>query len=92
MSSGPWRYAAAIDKSGRIVSRRFYGIWSKPEIFDVTTLAALLNSPIVEAFTSLSLFIFLDNIYGKKYNFRNSGNILPTKHAKRNEWNLAILV
>ena len=66
MSSGPWRYAAAIDKSGRIVSRRFYGIWSKPEIFDVTTLAALLNSPIVEAFTSLSLFIFLDNIYGKK--------------------------
>lgn len=51
MSRCPWRYAAAIDKSGRIVSRRFYGIWPKSEIFDVTTLAALLNSPIVEAFT-----------------------------------------
>lgn len=50
MSRCPWRYAAAIDKSGRIVSRRFYGIWPKSEIFDVTTLAALLNSPIVEAF------------------------------------------
>ncbi len=51
MSRGSWRFAAAIDKKCRIVSRRFYSIWPKSEILSVETLAALLNSPIAEAFT-----------------------------------------
>lgn len=50
MSRGPWRYAAAIDKNGRIISRRFYIIWPKSKTFDVAMLAALLNSPIAEAY------------------------------------------
>ena len=50
MSRGPWRYAAAIDKSGRVINRRFYSIWPKSKTFDVAMLAALLNSPIAEAF------------------------------------------
>ncbi|ODS33162.1 MAG: N-6 DNA Methylase [Candidatus Scalindua rubra] len=51
MSRGLWRFAAAIDKEGRIVNRRFYSIWPKSKAFDVELLAALLNSPIAEAFT-----------------------------------------
>lgn len=51
MSRGPWRFAAAIDKEGRILSRRFYSIWPKSKAFSVGLLAAFLNSPIAEAFT-----------------------------------------
>lgn len=51
MSRGSWRFAAAIDKKGRIVSRRFYSIWPESETLSVEMLAALLNSPIAEAFT-----------------------------------------
>ncbi len=51
ISRGPWRYAAAIDKNGRIVSRRFYTIWPKSNTFEVEILTALLNSPIAEVFT-----------------------------------------
>jgi type I restriction-modification system DNA methylase subunit len=51
MSRGPWRFAAAIDKEGRIVNRRFYSIWPKTKAFEVEILAALLNSPIAEAYT-----------------------------------------
>lgn len=51
MSIGPWRFAAVIDKEGRIVNRRFYSIWPKYKTLSVEMLAALLNSPIAEAFT-----------------------------------------
>ncbi|MBI4685475.1 MAG: N-6 DNA methylase [Nitrospirae bacterium] len=51
MSRGPWRYAAAIDTEGRIVSRGFYAVWPKTETVNVEVLAALLNSPIAAAFT-----------------------------------------
>lgn len=50
MSRGPWRYAAAIDKKGRIVGRRFYSIWSKSSNLGVEVLAAFLNSPIAQAY------------------------------------------
>lgn len=49
-SSGPWRYAAAIDKTGRIISRRFYAIWSDSPMISTEFLAALLNSPIAQVF------------------------------------------
>jgi hypothetical protein len=49
-SRGPWRYAAAIDKTSRIVSRRFYAIWPNSSSISTECLAALLNSPLAQAF------------------------------------------
>jgi len=51
ISRGPWRYAAAIDNEGRIVSRGFYAVWPKTETLNVEILTALLNSPVAAAFT-----------------------------------------
>lgn len=51
MARGPWRFAAAIDTDGRVVSRSFYAIWPKmSSSVSVYTIAALLNSPIAQAF------------------------------------------
>jgi type I restriction-modification system DNA methylase subunit len=50
MSRGPWRYAAAIDMQGRLISRNFYAIWSKSKDINIETLAAILNSPVAQAF------------------------------------------
>ncbi len=50
-SRGPWRYVAAIDKNHRIVSRSFYVAWpDKNSGITVELLAALLNSPIAQAY------------------------------------------
>jgi hypothetical protein len=49
-SRGPWHYGAAIDKTGRLVSRRFYAVWSKNTSIGIEFLVALLNSPIAQAF------------------------------------------
>lgn len=49
-SRGPWRYAAAIDKNQRIVSRSFYAAWPQKEKISIELLAALLNSPVAQAF------------------------------------------
>jgi hypothetical protein len=51
MSRGPWRYAAAIDNEGRIVTRGFYAVWPKTDALNIDLLAALLNSPVAAAFT-----------------------------------------
>lgn len=51
MSRGPWRYAAAIDTKGRMVSRDFFAVWPKTKALSVEILAALLNSPVAVAFT-----------------------------------------
>lgn len=48
-SRGPWRFAAAIDTDKRILSRSFYGIWSKNNI-SLELICALLNSPISQAY------------------------------------------
>lgn len=50
-SRGPWHHIAAIDNDGRIISHRFFCIWTKDISLNVETLAALLNSPIGEAYT-----------------------------------------
>lgn len=44
-----WRFAGAIDTQKRVFSRRFYGAWPKSSI-SVYTLAAILNSPVAQAF------------------------------------------
>lgn len=49
MSRGRWRFAGAIDTQKRVFSRRFYGAWPKSSI-SVHTLAAILNSPVAQAF------------------------------------------
>ena len=50
MARGPWRFAAAIDTEGRVLGRSFYAVWPKADSLSVNTLAALLNSPIAQAF------------------------------------------
>lgn len=50
LSRGTWRYAAVIDKKGLIVRRRFFAVWPKVKGINVELLAALMNSPISQAF------------------------------------------
>ncbi len=50
MARGPWRFAAAIDIEGRVLGRSFYAVWPKINSLSVYTLAALLNSPVAQAF------------------------------------------
>ena len=51
MSRGPWRFAAAVDSKGLIARRRFFAVWPKPGTISVEFLAAILNSPLAQAFT-----------------------------------------
>ena len=50
MSRGPWRIAAVVDKKGLIIRRRFFAVWPKENVITVEFLAALLNSPVAQAF------------------------------------------
>ncbi|MBI5215218.1 MAG: N-6 DNA methylase [Ignavibacteriae bacterium] len=50
MSRHAWRYAAIIDNESRIISRDFYAVWPKNDQINVEILAALLNSPLAQAF------------------------------------------
>jgi hypothetical protein len=49
-SRGPWRSAAAIDKQKRLVTRHFYCVWTNDENISVETIAAVINSPLAQAF------------------------------------------
>ena len=51
VSRGPWRFAAVIDRKGLLIRRRFFAVWPKTHEQSVEFLAALLNSPIAQAFT-----------------------------------------
>jgi hypothetical protein len=64
-SRGPWRHAAAIDKKGRIISRSFYSVLSNKETVSLELLAALLNSPISQAF--VYAYTFKRNIPARVY-------------------------
>ena len=50
MSRGPWRFAAVVDKAGLLIRRRFFAVWPMAAQLSVEFLAALLNSPIAQAF------------------------------------------
>ncbi|SPD71993.1 putative N-6 DNA methylase [uncultured Desulfobacterium sp.] len=50
MSRGPWRFAAAVDRAGLIARRRFFAVWPKEKALSVEFLAAVLNSPVAQAF------------------------------------------
>lgn len=51
---GPWRYAAALDRNGLCVSRRFYAVWPKKINAELSVsanvLAAILNAPVAMAY------------------------------------------
>lgn len=50
-SRGPWRLVAAVDYSGLWASQQFTGIWPT-SLYDATTLAAVLNGPLANAFVT----------------------------------------
>lgn len=50
MSRNAWRYAAAVDRKSRIVTRDFFAIWPKTNNISVETIAAFLNSPLAQAY------------------------------------------
>jgi hypothetical protein len=51
LSRGPWTIAAIIDEQGLVCYQNFHGIWPK-ENFSLEVIAALLNSPIANAYLS----------------------------------------
>jgi len=52
VSRGRWRMAAFADRIGRTCVSTFTGLWSKTSEFDEVLLAALLNSPVANAFVA----------------------------------------
>ncbi|MEX0958976.1 MAG: DNA methyltransferase [Burkholderiales bacterium] len=50
-SRGPWRISATEDLSGMVASQQFFGMWPKRESCDLVAIAAILNSPLANAFS-----------------------------------------
>jgi hypothetical protein len=50
-SRGPWRLAAAADHSGLVCSQQFFGIWPRSGDVSLEAIAAVLNSPLANAFS-----------------------------------------
>lgn len=50
-SRGPWRIAASEDLSGLVLSQQFFGMWPKREPYDLVAIAAILNSPLANAYS-----------------------------------------
>jgi hypothetical protein len=50
LSRGPWRMAAAFDRSGLVASQAFFGIWSTDPKMPTELFEAILNGPLTSAF------------------------------------------
>jgi type I restriction-modification system DNA methylase subunit len=50
LSRGPWRMAAASDRSGLVASQGFFGIWPMSDKLPLEALEAILNGPLANAF------------------------------------------
>lgn len=50
LSRGPWRMAAAADRSGLVASQGFFGIWPLSPDLPLDALEAILNGPLANAF------------------------------------------
>lgn len=50
LSRGPWRMAAAADRSGLVASQGFFGIWPTSADLPLEALEAILNGPLANAF------------------------------------------
>ncbi len=53
ISRGPWRIAATPDRAGLVCSQQFFGVWPRGQQVGIEVLAAILNSPLVNAFLSV---------------------------------------
>ncbi len=52
VSRGPWRMASFVDRAGVLCYHAFYGVWPKDDRYDPVILAAILNSPVANAFVA----------------------------------------
>jgi hypothetical protein len=52
VSRGHWRMVAFPDREGIVCHHTFYGVWPKSEKYDEVVLAAILNSPVANAFVA----------------------------------------
>jgi hypothetical protein len=52
LSRGPWTIAAATDMQGIVCYQQFHGIWPATKVA-LTVVAAVINSPIANAFVSM---------------------------------------
>ena len=50
LTRGPWRMAAASDRSGLVASQGFFGIWPTSDQLPLEALTAILNGPLANAF------------------------------------------
>jgi hypothetical protein len=50
LTRGPWRMAAASDRSGLVASQGFFGIWPTSDQLPLEALEAILNGPLANAF------------------------------------------
>lgn len=50
LSRGPWRMAAAADRSGLVASQGFFGVWPTSDDLPLEALEAILNGPLANAF------------------------------------------
>jgi hypothetical protein len=55
VSRGPWAIAAFSDTSGLISNKRFHGLWPRAP-WTASSLAAVLNSPVANAYVSVHDF------------------------------------
>ncbi len=52
LSRGRWQLSAAADFTGLAASQQFFGLWPHADAMAMDTLAAILNSPIANAYIS----------------------------------------
>lgn len=52
VSRGRWRMVSFADRAGIVCHHTFYGVWPKAENYDEVILAAVLNSPVANAFVA----------------------------------------
>lgn len=52
VSRGRWRMVSFADRTGVVCHHTFYGVWPKSEHYDEVILAAVLNSPVANAFVA----------------------------------------
>jgi hypothetical protein len=55
VSRGPWAMVASVDTSGLLATQNFHGIWPE-RVWTVRALAAVLNSPLANAFVATHEF------------------------------------
>lgn len=52
VSRGRWRLVSFADRIGLVCYQTFFGVWPKSDQYDEVLLAAILNSPIANAFVA----------------------------------------